>query len=87
MYTIKVKTKFKDLTTKDERVRYSGEILKLNDVNRVKTLLGDNPNKIQFAELMRIDTNYPKYFTDRKIIIYQNYLYKIGGIETWYIIL
>lgn len=83
MYTIKVKTKFKDLTTKDERVRYSGEILKLNDVNRVRALLGNNPNKIQFAELMRIDTNYPKYFTDRKIIIYHNYLYKIGGIETW----
>lgn len=83
MYTIKVKTKFKDLTTKDERMRYTGEIIKLKDGNRVKTLLGDNPSKIQFAELVRIDTNYPVYFTDRKIVIYQNYLYKIGGIETW----
>lgn len=83
MYTIKVKTKFKDLTTKDGRVRYAGEIIKLKDANRVKTLLGHNPNRIQFAELVRIDTNYPVYFTDRKIIIYQNYLYKIGGIETW----
>ena len=83
MYTIKVKTKFKDLTTKDERIRYTGEILKLKDANRVKTLLGDNIKDTQFADLLQIDTNHPVYFTDRKIIIYQNNLYKIGGIETF----
>lgn len=83
MYSVKVLTKFKDLTTKDEVTRYSGEILKINDLSRVRTLMGDNEKKIKFVELVRVDTNYPVYHTGHKIIVYQNYFYKIGGIETF----
>ena len=64
-------------------MRNSGDIIDLDTTERLLYLMGDNPQKRKMVELISAspDTNWHK--KGPKIIIYQSYLYHIGGIETF----
>lgn len=83
MFEVKVLTEFKDLTTPDERLRRAGDIYTIEDENRVRALLGNNKRKIKFVEVLGAKKKCPTIHKDKKIIIFQDYLYFIGGIETF----
>ena len=85
MFEVKVITGFKDLECNVDRVE--NEMFTVNSIERLKALTGSNPRKIKLVEI----TKAKKRFTnknaisqeDNKILLYQDCLYKIGGIETF----
>ena len=83
MYVVKVLTEFRDLTTKEEILRRAGTTYEIEDENRVRELLGNNKRKIKFVEVIEAKKQCPTIYKDKKIIIFQDYLYFIGGIETF----
>lgn len=83
MYEVKVLTDFKDLSTKDEVLRKAGTTYEIEDENRVRELLGNNKRKVKFVEILSAKKKCPTVYKDKKIIIFQDYLYFIGGIETF----
>lgn len=83
MYEVKVLSQFKDLTTPDNKIRKPGEKYIINDEQRLRQLLGNNKKKMRFVEITQAFKQYETKYKDKKIIIYQDYLYFIGGIETF----
>ena len=71
--TVKVEAKFTDIVSGGERM--PGEIMVLEDVGRVK-----NMAKLGVVSLVRIQPDVEK--VGKKVVVYQNLLYTIGGIET-----
>lgn len=83
MYEVKVLSQFKDLTTPDNKIRKPGEKYIINDEQRLRQLLGNNKKKMRFVEITQAFKQCKTKYKDKKIIIYQDYLYFIGGIETF----
>lgn len=87
MFELKVVNQFKDLEASaeagDDIIRKPGDIFTVQSIERASTLLGDNPRKIKFCELVSAKKRASEKYEGNKIIIYQNYLYYIGGIETF----
>lgn len=81
MYEVKVMRKFRD-AAHDNILREEGSTFIIDTDERFKTLCGDNKRKIKFVELVKATKKYDKS-KGPKIVVYQNYLYKIGGIETF----
>ena len=75
MYEVKVLTEFRDLTTKDAMLRKAGTTYEIEDENRVRELLGNNERKIKFVEVIGAKKQCPTIYKDKKIIIFQYYLY------------
>ena len=73
MITVKVEAKFTDIYTGQEHM--AGEILELNDAKRVK-----NMAKLGVVSLVKITPPVEK--SGKKVLVYQNLLFTIGGIET-----
>ena len=71
--TVRVEAKFTDIHTGEERM--PGSIITLEDENRVK-----NMARLGVVSLVRITPDKEK--KGKKIIVYQNLLFTIGGIET-----
>ena len=82
MFEVKVLTTFKDMESNEE-IRYPGTSLTINTPERLRTLMGDNKRKVKFVELIRAYKQCPTTKKDKKVIIFQDYLYFIGGIETF----
>ena len=83
MFKVKVLLQFRDLTTKKKETRQPGDIYTIEDPERLEVLLGKNPRKAKFIEVIGIDKQCPTTKTDKKIVIFQDLLYRIGGIETF----
>lgn len=83
MFKVKVLLQFTDLTTKRKEVRKPGDIYTIDNYDRVEVLLGKNPRKAKFVELIEIEKQCPTTHTENKIVIFQDLLYRIGGIETF----
>ena len=81
MFSVKSLINFMDL--ENDVDRRSGEIFTVNSEKRLVTLLGDNPRQTKFVELLQAKKRCGQEYKGNKIIIYQNYLYYIGGIETF----
>lgn len=79
MYILKARTQYTDL--EENKVKYRGDMVYAKTLERAKKLMGDNPNKIKYAELVGIIKDKPN--PGPKIIIFQTYIYFIGGIETF----
>ena len=73
MIRVKVESAFTDIYT--GQPYKAGDILELDDPERVKKMC-----KMGVASLLHIDP--PKKKSGTKVTVYQNLLYKIGGIET-----
>lgn len=83
MYEVKVLLQFKDLTTPDNKIRKPGEKYIIDNEQRLRQLLGNNKKKMCFVEITQAFKQCETKYKDKKIIIYQDYLYFIGGIETF----
>lgn len=85
MYLVKAIKSFNDLTIEDprKRARKVGDTFTIEDDNRLRVLMGDNEKKIKFVELISAQKKCPTIYNDKKIVIFQDYLYFIGGIETF----
>lgn len=81
MFEVRVIRQFKDLEN-DNILRKEGEVFTIDTDKRFRTLYGENREGVAFVELIKATKKYPKT-SGPKMIIYQNYLYKIGGIETF----
>ena len=82
MYTVKVKQTFKDIDNNYEQ-RRPGDIIKVDNSSRLKTLMGDNQIKVPVVELISATKRATNQRQGKKIYIYQGFLYYIGGIETF----
>lgn len=83
MFDVKVLVQFKDLSTKEEVVRNPGDIYTITDEQRLRMLNGENKKKMKFVEVIKAHKQSPTLYESRKIVVYQDYLYYIGGIETF----
>lgn len=87
MFELKTINRFNDLEASEkegkEIIRKPGEVFTVDDIGRARTLAGENPRRIKYAEIVRGIKQCPTTDTKEKIVIYQNYLYVIGGIETF----
>lgn len=82
MYNVKVNKLFKDIEN-DNIMRKPGDIISLNDEKRFRTLMGDNDRKIKFVDFISASKKSNTDKDSKKIVIFQDYLYFIGGIETF----
>ena len=82
MYNVKVTKLFKDIEN-DNIMRKPGDIISLNDEKRFRTLMGDNDRKIKFVDFVSASKKSNTDTDSKKIVIFQDYLYFIGGIETF----
>lgn len=83
MFKVKVIRSFKDLATPNNLLRRPGDIINVDTEERLLTLMGDNSLKLQYVQLMESTLPKSRKRTGPKIIIHQEYLYHIGGIETF----
>lgn len=83
MFKVRVLLQFRDLTTKNKETRKPGDIYTIDSLERLEVLLGKNPRKSKFVELIEIKKQCPTIHNDKKIVIFQDLLYQIGGIETF----
>lgn len=83
MFKVRVTTSFKDMESPKKEIRQPGNILTIETPERLRVLMGDNKRKIKFVELLSVKKQCPTTNTNKKIIIFQDYLYFIGGIETF----
>lgn len=83
MFKVKVLVQFNDLSATKKTLRKVGEIYDIEDVERVKVLTGNNKRKTKFIEVIEVKKQHPTKYTDKKIVVFQDYLYIIGGIETF----
>lgn len=81
MFKVKVIKNFTDISENKERVK--GETFELSNHYRARELLGDNPKHTQYVSLISAKKRSSDKYEGKRIIIYQQYLYKIGGIETF----
>lgn len=83
MYKAKVLHRYKDATTPDLKMRNVGDVVDILTTERLLYLLGNNSQNRKMVELLSAspDKNWHKHGPE--IIIYQSYLYHIGGIETF----
>ena len=87
MFELKAINRFEDLEASEKEgkqiIRKPGDIFIVNNPARARMLAGDNSRKIKYAEITKGIKQCPTTDTNEKIVIYQNYLYIIGGIETF----
>ena len=87
MFELKAINRFEDLEASEREgrqiIRKPGDIFIVNNPARARMLAGDNSRKIKYAEITKGIKQCPTTDTNEKIVIYQNYLYIIGGIETF----
>lgn len=83
MYEVRVLTQFKDLSVLEQPIRKPGEVYVIDSESRLRTLMGDNSRKTRFVEVIQAFKQCPTIHNERKIVVYQDYLYFIGGIETF----
>ena len=81
MFKVRAVCSFTDLLKNKERKK--GEVFDVETVERYRALIGENKDKRRYVEL--ISSSKPKEYKRKgpKVIIYQSYLYHIGGIETF----
>lgn len=82
MYTVKVRVGFKDKTINEE-YRAPGSTFTIETEARLRELLGNNKRKTKYVELLQAKKKNSKKYKGKKIVIFQDYLYFIGGIETF----
>lgn len=87
MFELKAINQFKDLEVSAKEghdvIRKPGDIFTVDSIARARLLAGENSRKIRFAEIVKGIKQCPTTDNSSKIVIYQNYLYFIGGIETF----
>lgn len=87
MFELKAINRFNDLEASEkegkEVIRKPGDVFTVDNIERVRLLAGENPRKIKYAKIIKGIKQCPTTDTNEKIVIYQNYLYFIGGIETF----
>ena len=86
MYKVKVIQSFTDLTVvskkPEDQLRKLGDVFDISSEERVLELLGNNKHRKKFIEI--ISSSKPNgERKGKKVIIYQSFMYKIGGIETF----
>lgn len=86
MYKVKVIQSFTDLTVvskkPEDQLRKLGDVFDIYSEERVLELLGNNKHRKKFIEI--ISSSKPDgERKGKKVIIYQSFMYKIGGIETF----
>ena len=82
MYEVEVIVPFKDVEH-DEQLRKVGEIYWIDNPKRLKKLIGDNNRKTKFVKILKTKKREEYKHKGPKIIMVQDYVYKIGGIETF----
>lgn len=81
MYKVRVIKRFKD-TLHNDKLRLEGDTFDIETTERLKTLMNFGTKKVKLVELIQAYKQHP-VTKGPKIVIYQNYLYTIGGIETF----
>lgn len=81
MYVLRTRQKFIDLK-RGNKTSPVGEVFRIEDEQRVRELLGNNPGGRKYVDLIGVE-HPEKKAKGPKIIIYQGHLFYIGGIETF----
>lgn len=81
MFTVQATMNFTDLV--ENKQRRIGDIFEVKTLERVNQLLGAGPNKRGVVNILKARKRSTDKYLGPKMIIYQNYLYYIGGIETF----
>jgi hypothetical protein len=81
MYKVRVIRRFKDALHND-KLRSEGDTFDIETAERLHALMNFGSKKVKLVELIQAYKQYPES-KGPKIVIYQNYLYTIGGIETF----
>ena len=81
MFEVQATMNFLDME-KDKK-RHIGEIFTIDTLERVQQLLGAGPSKRGVIKLLKVSKQCSRKYNGPKMIIFQNYLYYIGGIETF----
>ena len=81
MFEVQATMNFLDME-KDKK-RHIGEIFTVDTLERVQQLLGAGPSKRGVIKLLKASKQCSRKYNGPKMIIFQNYLYYIGGIETF----
>lgn len=82
MFKVKVLVPFND-KQHNEEYRARGTIFTVETKERLQELMGHNFKRTKFVELIQINRQHKSKQTGPKIVIFQDYLYFIGGIETF----
>ena len=81
MFEVQALLDFTDLEKKIDR--REKDIFTVDTVKRLRELLGNNKRGIKSVKLLSCKKRGNQTYNGPKIIIYQNFLYYIGGIETF----
>lgn len=81
MFKVRVLKRFRD-SLHNEKLRSEGDTFDIETAERLKALMSFGAKKIKLVELIQATKQCPER-KGPKIVIYQNYLYTIGGIETF----
>ena len=81
MFEVQALLDFTDLEKKIDR--REKDIFTVDTVKRLRELLGNNKRGIKSVKLLSCKKRSNQTYNGPKIIIYQNFLYYIGGIETF----
>ena len=82
MFKVRVLVPFND-KRHNEEYRAPGTIFTVEDEARLRELLGNNSKRTRFVELLQVNKKNKSKTTGPKVVIFQDYLYFIGGIETF----
>lgn len=81
MFTVQATERFNDLVAKKKRL--PGDVFQVDTLERVKELLTAGPTKRGVVNIISAKKRQSQKYEGPKMIIFQNYLYYIGGIETF----
>lgn len=81
MFTVQATEGFNDLVAKKKRL--PGDVFQVDTLERVKELLTAGPTKRGVVNIISAKKRQSQKYEGPKMIIFQNYLYYIGGIETF----
>lgn len=82
MFKVRVLVPFND-RRHNEEYRAPGTIFTVEDEARLHELLGNNKKRTRFVELLQVNRQSKIKTSGPKIVFFQDYLYFIGGIETF----
>jgi glycosyltransferase involved in cell wall biosynthesis len=81
MFTVQATASFKDMV--ENKMRRPGDVFQVDTLERVQQLLVAGPGKRGVVKILKAKKRQSNKYEGKKMIIFQNYLYYIGGIETF----
>ena len=81
MFTVQATASFKDML--ENKMRRPGDVFQVDTLERAQQLLIAGPGKRGVIKILKAKKRQSNKYEGKRMIIFQNYLYYIGGIETF----